>query len=284
MTVHVIIPVYNRLPLTRLVIDCLRAQQLDEALRIIVIDDGSTDGTAQWLAGLAEITVLKGDGSLWWAGAIELGLRHVLQTAGRADWVLFCNNDTTFDKNFIRQLLEIGYQSAPVAVGSAICDSKDTERLLSIGPLLDSWRLKISDKLGRPRIRNRNAGPHTVDALSGRGTIYPVSAFQAIGCMKPLFLPHYLADYELSVRVRKAGYELLVSEDAVVFSNEDFGNSYNATNLWRRFFEIRSPHYLPATLAFWWRVSTFIERLTLLPRFLWVTLKPKRFLRSSKGR
>jgi len=283
MTVHVLIPVYNRLPLTRLVIDCLRAQQLDEALRIIVIDDGSTDGTAQWLAGLEDITVLKGDGSLWWAGAIELGLKNVLQTAGRADWVLFCNNDTTFDKNFIRRLLEIGDQFAPAAVGSAICDSKDPEQLLSIGPLVDCWRLKISDKLGRSRLRNRNYRPHTVDALSGRGSLYPVSAFQVVGCMKPLFLPHYLADYELSFRVRKAGYKLLVSEDAVVFSGENFGNSYSATNFWRRLFEIRSPYYLPATLAFWWSVSTFTERLTLLPRFFWVTLKPKRVLRSSKG-
>ena len=49
MTVHVLIPVFNRLEMTKRVLDCLRSQKMDEILNLIVIDDGSSDGTAEFL-------------------------------------------------------------------------------------------------------------------------------------------------------------------------------------------------------------------------------------------
>jgi N-acetylglucosaminyl-diphospho-decaprenol L-rhamnosyltransferase len=50
VTVHVLMPVFNRLALTRRVVECLRQQVVDERLRIVIVDDGSTDGSAEWLA------------------------------------------------------------------------------------------------------------------------------------------------------------------------------------------------------------------------------------------
>lgn len=273
MTVHVLIPVFNRLALTRRVLGCLQAQQVDEPLRLIVIDDASTDGTAEFLASQQNITVLKGDGSLWWGGAIEIGLRRVLEEGRLSDWVLLVNNDTQFAADFVQNLLDTARAHAPAAVGSVICDEAAPERLLSIGAVFDTWRLRVCDKLEQERPRDSAKGPHTVDALSGRGTLYPLAAFRIAGTMNPAWLPHYLADYELAVRVRKAGYHLLVCEDAVILSADDFGNAYRPSSLRDKFFAVRSAYYLPAVLAFWWRASSFLERFTLLPRLIFVSLK-----------
>jgi len=78
-------PVFNRLPLTQRMVDCLRAQKVLETLEIVVIDDGSTDGTGEWLAERGDITVLKGDGTLWWGGAIQRGLHYAFGKAAPSD-------------------------------------------------------------------------------------------------------------------------------------------------------------------------------------------------------
>ena len=74
--IHVIIPVYNRINFT---INCLRSlkKQINyKQLNIIVVDDGSTDDTLKILKkDFSEIKILKGTGSLYWCGAISLGIK-----------------------------------------------------------------------------------------------------------------------------------------------------------------------------------------------------------------
>ena len=273
MTVHVLIPVFNRLELTKRVLKCLRAQVVDEPIRLIVIDDGSSDGTADFLESEKDLTVLNGDGSLWWGGAIELGLQLVLKEGGETDWVLMVNNDTWFAFDFVQNLLGAARLFAPVAVGSVICDELSPERLLSIGGVIDTFRFRVKDLLDNQRKRDPNGRPHSVDVLSGRGTLYPVSAIRKAGSMIPCLVPHYLADYEFSIRVRRAGYQLLVSEQAVTISADEYGNSYVPSRFFERYFSIRSASYLPAVLVFWWRASSLVERCTLLPRFVFMGVK-----------
>lgn len=277
MTVHVLVPVFNRLAMTQRVLGCLRGQLVGEPLHLVMIDDGSTDGTAEFLATQQDVTLLKGNGSLWWGGAIEVGLQWVLQVGHRSDWVLLVNNDTQFATDFVQRLLDTARAHAPAAVGSVICDEAAPDRLLSIGPIFDTWRLRVQDKLEMDRLQNTPKGPYSVDALSGRGTLYPLAAFLIAGTMKPNWLPHYLADYELAVRVRKAGFKLVVTEDAVILSADEYGNSYKPKSMRDKFFSVRSAYYLPAVLAFWWRTSTLLERLTLLPRLIFVGFKSRRF-------
>jgi GT2 family glycosyltransferase len=257
------------------VVDCVRKQVLDEPLRIIVINDGSTDGTAEYLAAQTDVTVLNGDGNLWWAGAIDLGLKQGLANAPATDWVAFVNNDTRFGPNFLQSLLDAARANAPAAVGSVICDEQAPEMLLSIGPIVHPWRLAVYDKLSSPRRQDPSQPVHEVDALSGRGTFYPLAAIRAAGGMRPRLLPHYLADYELAARVRRAGYRLIVSEKAVTFSENDFGNSREFTSRWQVYFSSRSPRYFPALTCFWWSARPPLRRWLGLPRLVYIRLRDK---------
>ena len=272
MTVYALIPVFNRLELTRRVIGYLRTQCVDEPMKLIVINDGSTDGTREFLAGEKDVTVLDGDGHLWWGGAIDLGLRYVLSEGNPQDWVLLANNDTRLVSDFVQGLLDAARTHAPAAVGSVICDEAEPDYVTSVGVVFDTWRLHTRDSLKQKRRRDPARCPHPVDALSGRGTLYPLEAFRSVGTMKPNWLPHYLADYELAIRVRKAGYRLLVSERSAVLSTSEYGNAWQPSGLREKFFSIRSPSYLPAVFMFWWRASSWIERFSLLPRLVYWSL------------
>lgn len=275
MTVHVIVPVFNRLVMTQSLVACLRRQVLNHPLRILAVNDGSTDGTAKWLADQDDIEVLNGDGLLFWGGAVDLAVRHLQTKAAVEDWVLLMNNDTTVADDFVQRLLDTAQANAPAAVGSVIRDEADHARLLSIGARVDAWRLLTRDLLDKVESQLVSDSAVEVGALSGRGALFPIASLIAAGGMRPRALPHYLADYEVSLRVRKQGWRLLVSTAAAVYSDEDYGSTRRVLSWRDKLFSVRSPFYLPALLVFWWEASNWLQRLTLPPRMLLFILFPR---------
>jgi len=102
--------------------------------------------------------------------------------------------------------------------------------------------------------------------------IYPVAAIRRAGKIRSRLLPHYLADYELSVRVRRHGYRLLVDQQTAVYSDDDYGSRKLGASFAARYLSAASPRYLPALLAFWWQASDAVQRLTLPFRILYFVM------------
>jgi glycosyltransferase involved in cell wall biosynthesis len=76
MKVFAITPVFNRLLLTIKCVESLLAQNADIEIDILIIDDGSTDGTGDYFKNFGHgVKLIRGDGSLYWGGAINLGLK-----------------------------------------------------------------------------------------------------------------------------------------------------------------------------------------------------------------
>jgi GT2 family glycosyltransferase len=75
--IYIVIPVFNRKHYTK---DCLLSlsAQTYSVFKTIVVDDGSTDGTADMLKEeFPEVIVLKGTGNLFWTAATAwLALCH----------------------------------------------------------------------------------------------------------------------------------------------------------------------------------------------------------------
>lgn len=280
MTVHVVVPVFNRLQFTQAHVRCLRQQKFSDSLHILIVDDGSTDGTSEWLEAQDDIEVLEGDGTLFWGGAVDLALQHLFAKSKHDDWVLLINNDTTVADDFVQLMLNAAQAHAPAVVGCVIRDETDHERLLSIGVCIDAWRLRTMDLLDKKNPIDTSIPLVDVDALSGRGVLFPVAALVSAGGMRPYALPHYLADYEVSMRARKAGWRLIVLQSAAAYSPNDFGSTRRAQSWRSKLFSVSSPLYLPAFLMFWWGASSWMQRLTLPLRMALFVLFPR--LRKSK--
>ena len=106
------------------------------------------------------------------------------------------------------------------------------------------------------------APTYEVDALAGRGMLVPVYAIRKAGTLHPRLLPHYLADYEFSIRMKKYGMKLLVSSRAQVWSPPVYGNSSKRFSGISKYFRRGSPKNLLNILTFYLLVGNLLQRMT----------------------
>jgi dolichol-phosphate mannosyltransferase len=114
--VSILIPVYNERNVLGQVLERVLAAPLDEgcAREIIVIDDGSTDGTAEVVAGYAgipEVRSLRSKENRGKGSAIRLGIEHA-----SGDVILIQDGDLEYDPRDYRRLLRPLLERRAVAV------------------------------------------------------------------------------------------------------------------------------------------------------------------------
>lgn len=201
-TLYILMPVHNRIEVTTRFVDCLAAQTFTD-YHLVVIDDGSTDGTAEMVQSKIEnLTVLKGKGDWWWAGSLQKGIMWLAQRdIDDRDIVLFANDDITFESTFLQVAVDI-------------LDSVDASLLLP--------QLSDMDSLSSPKESGVSADLQNVtfstatsadkiNCLSTRGLFMRMKDLRRIGRFHPFLLPHYWSDYEFTIRARRKGLMLLTS-------------------------------------------------------------------------
>ncbi len=277
MTIHILIPVFNRIKNTKQIINCLRKQIITEKMHIVVIDDGSYDGTKVWLSKQNDITILNGNSNLYWGGAINHAINYLIKNNDLNDWVIFINNDVLIDNDFVSNLYELAKQNKNSAIGTVINKSSNKSTLVSIGPIIDTWYLRVQDKLENINKIDLLSKLTEVDALSGRGVIYSLKMLKKYGSFNTLLLPHYYADYVLSMKLKKQGIKLLVSIKNPVYSNEEFTKRAiirKKENILKKYFSKKSSYYLPALFRFWFEASNSFEKITLPLRIIIFKMLP----------
>jgi N-acetylglucosaminyl-diphospho-decaprenol L-rhamnosyltransferase len=244
--IYIVVPVFNRKFYTRRFIECIRKQTFRNC-EIIVVDDGSTDGTAELIrAEYREVTLLTGDGNLWWTGAINMGIRYAMRQATQADAILIINDDVEVDANYLEKLFYL-WQSMPrTLIGSVTVDIENAEAVYEGGFIVNWWTAKFT-VLNRGEKLCKFEKNYQVDVsfLSGRGTLIPAQVFRDIGLYDERHFQQ-CGDTELPVRAKKAGYRLVINYGLIVkihqtaSSNVNISTRYSLKDLKEYFFNIKS--------------------------------------------
>jgi GT2 family glycosyltransferase len=264
--IEIVIPVHNRRDITLRCLELL-ARQAKVEFRVTVVDDGSSDGTSEAIRQrFPTVDVLQGDGSLWWAGATNLGVKHALERTAVAPYILMLNDDVEFDSDYLA-CMELHAAANPgCLIGSLAVYGEDPSRVFWCGQAA-SYR---QCRYGYVQ-RNHLSGCVTAEALPGRGMLVPTEVFKRIGLFDQRSFPQYAADFDLSLRARNAGHKLLCCCDtAVIVSTYQTGpgsvyRSDPISVFLRSFWNVRSPNYLPALWRFWTRhfgVLPFVRQVT----------------------
>lgn len=267
--IFILLPVHNRCEFTSVYLQSLTTQDLRTSISVYVIDDNSTDDTPalldEWARGLHgdfTVTVIRSNQDLWWAGAVQRGLRTVLPLLQEDDFVYLANNDSIPDPNHFEALLTKTDAQPSALIGTLAFEVWETghHHPVSAGFLIDTRNLEVVNIPG-------DAEPSRVDGLSARGLLIPAIAARRIR-MHPRLMPQHFADISMTSALRRSGVPLAVDHSATAKQLARAGSSVEFKPSIRGFFTKRSSLYLPALATFWWLESTWPQRLTLPWRFL----------------
>ena len=208
--VGVIIPTHNRWSIASRSLQCLITDRYRNK-QIYLIDDGCTDETKGQVSLLfPDINVLNGDGSLWWSGAINLGLINILQH--NFDLILWLNDDNYVEEETIQRLV-----NAHICLGQNSIVAARTKSLLTN---LDEWQGNPPRWHPHYETWNKVCGENEYMPLEhppgGRGVLFPVHCFREVGLVDNKSFPHYWADHDFHYRAMKAGFQYFLVCDAVV--------------------------------------------------------------------
>ncbi|MGG6239897.1 glycosyltransferase family 2 protein [Nodosilinea sp. AN01ver1] len=200
-SIYILIPVHNRRAIT---LGCLQDLNRNGDLthhRVVVIDDGSTDGTGAAIqASFPTVTVLAGDGNLWWTGAMRLGMEYAI--AQGAQYLIWLNDDCRLAPGTLDGLVQFCGDHPTAIVGAQGFEQDDRDRL-SFGGKRKTWQ-------GYRFLTLSPGQTVSCDLLSGNLVCMPRAVVDAIGYPNPHTGPHYGGDSLYLLRAQKAGFRLWI--------------------------------------------------------------------------
>jgi GT2 family glycosyltransferase len=218
----IVMPVHNRKDFTR---DCLCSLmcQTRRPDHIIVVDDGSSDGTKEMLANeFPDVIILAGDGNLFWTAAINLGIKHALSL--NSEYILTMNDDTVASPDFVEKMISAGMAKTGSLVGALDIHALTGEPYY--GGEIFNWKSSRSEFLLDTLKKEEQRGLHEVSLFPARGLLIPRIVFDTIGLFDEKRLPHYLADYDFTVRARRHAFHVYCNYEAKLFTYPDEGGDH----------------------------------------------------------
>jgi GT2 family glycosyltransferase len=179
---------------------------------VLVVDNGSTDGSADWLrARYPQVRVLALERNLGFGGGSNAGFK-----AAKNDIVVLLNSDMRVESDFLAPLLA-GFtgDEKVFAVSCQIFLSDPTKRREETG-LTDGWW-----KDGALRVTHRE--DPKVDCLfpcfygGGGSTAFDRRKFLSLGGFDELLAPFYLEDTDIGFMGWKRGWKILYQPASVVY-------------------------------------------------------------------
>lgn len=203
----VVIPVHNRVAFTRACLASLHEQTV-LGFQIVVVDDGSTDGTAEMVrTEFPNVHMLRGEGDLWWTGATNLGVAEGLRLG--ATHLVTLNDDTVPAPDFIENLMSSALAAPAALIGAYALDAGTGEPVYR-GETIRWATASYESHLGGEARRVE------VTHFPGRGLLIPAEVFRRIGFFDGDHFPQTAADYDFTHRARRAGYRIYCDRRAVL--------------------------------------------------------------------
>ncbi len=210
----IVIPVHGQLAATLQCLRALAAHPPRTPFEVIVVDDASPDASADTLAGIPGLRLLRRARNGGFIAACNEGA-----AAARGHFIAFLNNDTVPQPGWLEALLGT-FESQPDTglVGAQL--------VYPDGRLQESGGRVFSDgsaaNLGRFGSRNdpRHARLREVDYCSAAAVVLPAALFRSLGGFDARYAPAYYEDTDLAFAVRAAGHAVRVQPAAVVVHDE----------------------------------------------------------------
>ena len=220
-TTTVIIPNYNGLRFMEECMAALKAQTYRN-FKILVVDNGSTDGSVDWLKERQIETIFLKENT-GFSGAVNVGIR-----AADTPYVILLNNDTRADEYFVAELVRALEQSPRIfSVSSKMIQMYAPQLMDDAGDMYSVLGWAYQRGVGQD-IRRYRKSRRVFSACAG-AAIYRREIFEEIGYFDEMHFA-YLEDIDVGYRARISGDDNIYCPAAVVWhvGSGTSGSKYNS--------------------------------------------------------
>jgi len=207
--VAVLVTCHNRRATTLTCLDRLSQQTLGSTteLDVVLVDDGSTDGTA---AAVREkypsVILIEGDGTLYWNGGMRLAFERARLLS--PDYYLMLNDDTQLYDDAILRLITEHHElrcsrECPIVVVGSTRDPK-TEDITYGGWRAERWWNPLHTEIVHP-----SDHPEQCDTFNANCALLHKEVVATIGNLDSSFT-HGFGDFDYGFRVTASGGEVWV--------------------------------------------------------------------------
>ena len=215
--VSIIIPVYNHFSYTYGCIESIIKHTADIDYEVIIADDCSTDETKDIHSLIENIEVVKTDINLGFLENCNNAAKHA-----KGNYIVFLNNDTNVQPEWLSSLLEAINEDGVGLVGSKLVYPNGM--LQEAGGIL--WNDGSAWNYGNksdPELSEYNYRKET-DYISGASIMISKELWEKIGGFDKRYIPAYCEDSDLAFEVRKNGYKVIYDPFSVVIHYEGISN------------------------------------------------------------
>lgn len=187
-----------------------------ENLHILVVENASTDGTVEAIReSHPDVMLLINDENLRWAGGNNVGIKHAMEAG--ADYVFLLNNDIEIAPDMVTKMMAVAIaDERPRILAPKIYYHARRSTLWFAGGGVNLWRGRI----WHFGIRQHDDGQfdhiREVDYITGCAMLIPRAIIDDVGLIDPAYYL-YGEDVDYSLRTRRAGYDLCMVPDAVMW-------------------------------------------------------------------
>ncbi len=214
--VSIIIPVFNRLACTKRCIDAIFRNTDCPAYALIIVDNGSTDGTGRFLSGLkgGNITILRQEKNLGYTLACNIGASLV-----GGEYLLLLNNDTEVQPGWLGPLVAIAEKYPD-------CGAVGSKLVYPDGRLQEAGSIVFKD--GTAWNYGKGFAPddpafnfvREVDYCSAASLLVRKRVWDIVGGFDAGYAPAYYEDTDLCFAMRRRGYKTYYQPASVVIHDE----------------------------------------------------------------
>lgn len=239
MNIIAVVVTYNRRELLKRNIACLRLNT--PVSSIVVVNNGSTDGTGAWLDEQEDLTVIHQE-NVGGSGGFYRGIQYAYQAG--ADWI-WCMDDDVFPRpDCMEHLLPYTHELgvgilAPRRLMAGQIFTNDFQKVNLSNPFASMYQQKLKKQVVN--------GPVDICGTAFEGLCISRKAVAEIGLPnKELFI--FCDDTDYCLRAVLAGFRILYIPSALMDKEKFFSNDNweerSRKKKWKRFYQVRNSTYL----------------------------------------
>ena len=261
---------WNSWEMTKECLQSLLAMEGD-SFKILVVDNGSRDGSVEYLRGtFPQIEVTANGRNLGFAAGCNVGMRRAVEE--NFEYVLLVNNDTIVDPGLLRELLKQADENSKVGIVSPkIYYFKPPDAIWWVGGTYNCWTGLAKHVNLKAKDTGKHDAARNLDWATGCVMLCRTACLGVAGLFDEQIFGNG-EDVDLSLRMRKLGYVVRYAPAARVWHKEGIDYKKNVGEYVRTFTLVRNllwlmhKHAKPYQWITFWPVFAgyYLPKLILL--------------------